>query len=419
MSASEMPLLGALVNGTTPPDAVRKVFALLSPEDLYEPKNGAVLEACMAVFAEDQTIDPTRVLPMLLSRGLARAIPDDPGSYLHDLIKAACNPGSVTWHADAIFQTAQRRRAAVTLQRALHDLETTDDLGGWWRELEDSAFTGRALAGAGVRDSGFMDLTEFLSQADPPPQYVIPHMLARGEKCIITGGEGLGKSTVFRQLCLCSAVGLHPFTREQVEPRRVMFVDAENTPDKTRFEMRGLLRLAEEDGAKLQPGMFRIPDRKVRALNLLKPDGVSWLLREASEYQPHLVFIGPLYKVTGGRSLNDEEVAQRLIDAFERLSDVSDSALLLEAHAGKGKDRAGNREWAVRGSAALMGWPSFGFGLAPGEESDMRSAEMHSFRGGRETGRRWPRTLIEGARWPWEDGGLPVRDLWQMPRGAA
>lgn len=412
MTSSETALLGALVGGTTPDDAVRKVFSLIGPQDMFEPKNAAVLEACMAVFAEDHAIDPTRVLPMLLSRGLARAIPSDPASYLHDLVKSACNPGSVTYHADLIFQAAQRRNASVALQRALGMLETAEDLSAWWRALEDQAVLGRSLAGLGVRDSGFVDLGDFLAQEDLPPQYVIPNMLARGEKCIITGGEGLGKSTVFRQLSLCSAVGLHPFTREHVEPRRVLFIDAENTPDKTRREMRGLVRLAAEHGARLKPGMFRVPERKVRALNLLKAESVSWLLREATEYQPHLIFIGPLYKVTGGRSLNDEEVAQRVIDALERLSDVSEAALLIEGHAGKGKDRSGNREWAVRGSSALMGWPSFGFGLAPGDERDLRSAELHSFRGGRETGRHWPRTLIEGARWPWEDADQAIRDTW-------
>ena len=191
-----------------------------------------------------------------------------------------------------------------------------------------------------------------------------------------------------------------------------MFVDGENSPAKTRREMRTLVELAAEHQAPLAPGMFRVPERKVREANLLRADFLSWLLREATEYQPHLVFIGPIYKMTGGRSLNDEEVAQQVIAALERISDTSDAAMLIEAHAGKGKDRAGAREWAPRGSSALLGWPDFGFGLAPGDERDMRSADVHSWRGGRELGRRWPHSLIEGARWPWEDGGRPVSDLW-------
>lgn len=410
--ASEAALLGALVAGTVPDDAIRRTFSLLSPGDLFEPKHSAVLEACMAVFAQDQAIDPTRVLPMLLSRGLARAIPGSPAVFLHELVAGACNPGSVTWHADEVFQAAQRRHASVTLSRALQQLEAVEDLGGWWRDLEEAAVVGRALAGVGVRDSGFTDLTEFLAEQDVPAEFVIPEMLARGEKAVITGGEGLGKSTVFRQLSLCAAVGLHPFTRQPVMPRRVMFVDAENSPSKTRRELRGLVALAEAHDAPIRAGMFRVPDRKVRALNLLKAEGVAWLLREATEFQPHLVFIGPLYKLTGGRSLIDEEVAQRVIDALERLSDVSDAALLIEAHAGKGKDRGGDREWSPRGSSALLGWPDFGFGIAPGDESDLRSAVVHPWRGGRELGRRWPRELIEGARWPWEDGSRPVSDLW-------
>ncbi len=60
-----------------------------------------------------------------------------------------------------------------------------------------------------------------------------------------------------------------------------------------------------------------------------------------------------------------------------------------------------------RGSSALLGWPEFGYGLEPQEESNGTGAWWTPWRGGREK-RRWPKLLRKGY-----EGELPwVVDLW-------
>jgi replicative DNA helicase len=76
----------------------------------------------------------------------------------------------------------------------------------------------------------------------------------------------------------------------------------------------------------------------------------------------------------------------------------------MEAHAKKQDMSAGARDLAPRGSAALLGWPEFGFGLYP--EGDKQTGEtlksrIVRWRGDRDQGRDWPTELQKGGPFPW------------------
>jgi replicative DNA helicase len=49
-----------------------------------------------------------------------------------------------------------------------------------------------------------------------------------------------------------------------------------------------------------------------------------------------------------------------------------------------------------------MGWPEFGFGLAP----DGDDATVQRWRGDRDRNRIWPKTLIKGGPFPWSADNL-------------
>src|SRR5690606_2357350 len=72
-------------------------------------------------------------------------------------------------------------------------------------------------------------LAEFLSGGDDPADWVIPGLLERGDRFILTGSEGLGKSVLFRQIAVGAAAGIHPFTQRRIDPNRVLYVDVENS----------------------------------------------------------------------------------------------------------------------------------------------------------------------------------------------
>jgi hypothetical protein len=62
------------------------------------------------------------------------------------------------------------------------------------------------------------DLWQFLGTADDEFDWIVPGLIERGDRLMLTGFEGLGKSMLTRQLAVTMAAGLHPFrwARERV-----------------------------------------------------------------------------------------------------------------------------------------------------------------------------------------------------------
>jgi ATPase subunit of ABC transporter with duplicated ATPase domains len=67
-------------------------------------------------------------------------------------------------------------------------------------------------------DIGLLDLDAFLAEPDPEYDWLIPGLLERGDRVIVTGQEGKGKSTLLRQIGVQVAAGIHPFTLDDIVP---------------------------------------------------------------------------------------------------------------------------------------------------------------------------------------------------------
>lgn len=246
-------------------------------------------------------------------------------------------------------------------------------------------------------------LSEILAGSDSY-DWVIPDLLERQDRLILTGAEGAGKTTFARQICVMAAAGLHPLhravdvktgrkTAQLMQPARVLVIDAENTEKQWRRATRFTARRAATQGA-LDPGQ----EMQVVAghrIDVTRGVHLGEIHRLVDRHKPDLLYIGPLYKITHGAIMTDDDAAPLLV-ALDSLRERG-IALLMEAHASKG-DGAGARDLRPRGSAALMGWPEFGFGLQPGLDG---SVELKRWRGDRDE-RMWPRYLARGDEWPWE-----------------
>lgn len=401
---SEVAVLGYMLENREPA-CTQELWSLLSPEDFYLPKHEHLARVLYALFQDGEVIDPVRVLQEIVRKDMVRVTGGSPG-YLHDLMRHAAVSGSqARWHAQAVVDQARLREAHVLLQRTQQRLsgpDASEALGGVLADLEDELYALKLMANAGM-STGTVDFLDFLEQPDPPLDFVIEGLLARRERAVITGGEGLGKSTFMRQMALCTAAGLHPFTRALCEPRRVLWVDVENPEVMSRRKFRGIYEHSVmPQGRTISRGMLTL--RHPRGLSLLESRDVAMLMRMVTEHRPDLLVIGPLYKVAGG-SLSDEDVADRVIRTLDQLAGISDAALLLEAHAGHSKGAGGTRDWRPRGSSILLGWPDFGFGLGLSDDERaevQRIVDVHSWRGERHTDRAWPRHMMAGSRWPWE-----------------
>lgn len=243
-------------------------------------------------------------------------------------------------------------------------------------------------------------LGEFLDEEDEPYRWVIPGLLDRGDRLILTGSEGLGKSVLLRQIAVCAAAGVHPFTGSRIPQQRVLLVDCENGPDKIRRHLRPLRVAGAKHGEDPSDSLFI--ESVQGGLNVAKPEDEQWLVRIVAALQPSLLVTGPIYKLHE-QNPNDEETARQVAKVLDRCRSVADCALITEAHAGHGSSfNKSERPVRPAGSSLWLRWPEFGYGLRAHDTytPENRIVEMVPWRGDREE-REWPATLASGGNWPW------------------
>lgn len=306
-----------------------------------------------------------------------------------------------TSYAGAVRTDALRRVASQMGQQLIMDAkdggvapaELLTNVRGQIDTAIDGAVTGKLNA---------KTLAEILDGSDHY-DWVIPGLLERQDRLILTGAEGAGKTTLARQVCVMAAAGLHPLNRDidvhgrstaqMIQPVRVLVIDAENTEKQWRRATRHTAKLAAADGV-LDPGqeMHVVAGHRI---DVTRGVHLGEIHRLVDQHKPDLLYIGPLYKITHGAIMTDDDAAPLLV-ALDSLRERG-LALLMEAHAAKG-DGHGTRDLRPRGSAALMGWPEFGLGLHPFDDG---SVELKRWRGDRDQ-RGWPTILERGIDWPWE-----------------
>jgi len=257
--------------------------------------------------------------------------------------------------------------------------------------------------GAVKRELDVKTLAEVLAGSDDYA-WIIPDLLEQRDRFVLTGGEGAGKSTFVRQLAILSAAGIHPTLFHEIEPVSVLVIDAENSEKQWR-------RAAQWPVAKAQGiSWARDPAEAVKLacaprLDLTRDAHLGQVHRLVDRFNPDVLFIGPLYRLTPRAITNDDDAAP-LLAALDTLRDRG-LALVMEAHAGHAVGAGGERDLRPRGSAALMGWPEFGKGIRVDRDSEGTRFDMVAWRGDREV-RNWPTRMRRGnpGEWSW----IPVED---------
>lgn len=238
-----------------------------------------------------------------------------------------------------------------------------------------------------TRPRRFLDTLELLHEPEPDHVWVIPGVLERGDRVILTGGEGDGKTTLCRQLGMQAAIGVHPFTLESIERRRTLLMDLENP---RRLVRRKLWELHLAAHKTLEPGWLTVATipQGIDLANELHRDYLSGVLDKIG---PELVIAGPLYKMSSGDP-TEEGPARATALWWDTMRERLGFALVLEAH--QPHAVAGSRRVERPYGASLwLRWPEFGLHLA-------RDGTLHHWRGDRDE-RDWPLMLSRGGEWPW------------------
>lgn len=391
------------------PTSVREAVAHVMGSDFADVRLGALFNLVVGMVTAGGTtaVTPPTVLAEAQKRR-AEALRDktgrspwlalpDPGMFA-ELISAG-GTRSVAADAKVIREAAVGRRLGKFGRRVTQAAESGTDMAALAAAVAQEAKR--------IRDGWHSDGMPFRTLADVLDDqalsefdWIVPGLLERGDRLVLTGAEGQGKSTWLRQILLCAAAGIQPFTAGTYPPCKVMVIDAENSFRQWHRKARGVV-LAVEQLTGVNPAEH-VQLACVPRQDITRARDLGNIHAALDDYEPDLLMIGPLYKLLPGAINNDTDAAP-LITALDGVRDRG-ITLLMEAHAGKGEGAGGERNWAPRGSAALLGWPEFGLGLAPDAE-DPTIAHVRRWRGDRDE-RDWPRRLRRGGVMPWTNDAI-------------
>ena len=229
--------------------------------------------------------------------------------------------------------------------------------------------------------------------------WVIPGLLARRERLVLTGAEGHGKSTLLAQIGLCAGFGVSPVDESvQFAPKRVMYLDVENTHE---TQLSKLWRFIASRVRPLAADPDMTPDirlSKRRMIDLMSPVERRAFIDEVDRVQPDLLIMGSGYKLADSTDHREFALAiQRTADAIRARTGC---AVIIETHAGHGlaNDRNGMRP---DGSSYWLRWPEFGHGMVPIPDQPGHWVRNVKWRGDRVQGRDWPAGWRSGIGLPW------------------
>ena len=383
---AEMSVLGeAMRNGKVSAE----VSALIAPTDMYRPILQQIAQICWDLTDKDVSCNPVTVLDEYRRRRL-------PTSEIHVVAELAGFGHPGTHHARIIRECAARRRLIATADR-LAQLAVAPEMDPWDTAASVSVTTGQLAENADpIQPEPLTDVVDFAA-GSVEFDWLVPGLLERGDRLLITGSEGSGKTWLIRQFAVTVAAGLHPFSGARIIPRSVLLIDLENG---TRHLRRGTVRLLEHAariGRAVPRGRMSIESLPA-GIDLTRVDDEAWLFRLCEAAKPDVLVIGPLYRMHAA-DMTQEEPARQLTRVLDAIRAKHHCAVLVETHAGHGAGM-GVRDLRPVGSSLFRRWPEFGYGLRTNTTDD-QLMDLVSWRGARDE-RAWPSHLRRGGsdEWP-------------------
>ncbi len=384
----------------------KKVRSIITGNDFHWPAHEALWAAMERLEHHGKAIGAPSVMELVKTNPQAAAI-------LPEMVTAYATPDEVESYAGIIRSLAIRRRTTNELVGALHQARNPSLNAEGFLASIVTKFTNLRDAGSNPQIDA-LTLRELLEREDDPYDWLIPNVLERGDRLILTGEEGQGKSVLLRQIAVCAAAGLHPFQPDRIQPANALIIDAENSERQVRRHMRGLTAAVGARGVR-DPRDHVMVECTGR-IDITSDMALSRIHQTIDAQQPDIIVIGPMYRLTP-RAIQTDDEAAPLLAALDTIKDRG-ICLLIEAHAGHGQGATGSRNMRPRGSSALLGWPEFGYGLRgnpdfPGEYL------LDRWRGDRDE-RDWPSSLKRGGALPWTiTEQAAVERAWQEGRRIA
>jgi len=242
---------------------------------------------------------------------------------------------------------------------------------------------------------------EFLREADNDTyDWVIPGLLEKSERVIVVAAEGVGKTMLARQVAICAAAGMHPFTYQPMPPVRTLTIDLENPERIIRRASRSIMENAvRKSGAKEVDARLYI---RPQGIDLCDPKDRMVIEQLIDSVKPQLICMGPLYKsYTDNGTKTSEALAIEVAKFLDKIRDVYGCALWLEHHAPLGSTMS-TRDLRPFGSSVWSRWPEFGISITPDPTAlEGYVYDVRHFRGARDK-RAWPIKMKRSLALPFE-----------------
>jgi hypothetical protein len=390
-------------------NAAAGAFLSVPPSAYFVPKHEVLTAVMRDMAAKRQTIEAVTVVSEIMDRGLITKVP---ATYVHKILAGFWQTDNAMEYASRVLELYGRRFLTIGLARHLQALDADWETGEETTTVADTIGQVRTILdealkyAAGASMAAPVTLAEFLEQEDTY-NWLIPGLMERGDRLVLTGEEGFGKSEMTYQMAMCLAGGVHPFLGEVFEEKRVLMIDCENSRQQTRRRTRRIR--AAVDQVRVDCGAPAVTweknlflEHRMSGLDLTDGADQAWLENLIAEVGPDLVSVGPLYKLHKG-DINSGELARKMLDVIDQLRERHGFAFMSEAHPAKSEGSDGKRKMAPEGSSLFMRWPEFGFGMRRNKEDPQGTADVISWRGQREE-RDWPATLVRshgGGLLPW------------------
>ncbi|WP_407563360.1 DnaB-like helicase N-terminal domain-containing protein [Streptomyces sp. 184] len=397
---AEQSVLGACLLSAR---ARKDILDILDPADFYRPAHEAIFNGIGRMHARGEPVDAITLTKHLADTGeLARV---GGASYLHTCVQNTPTAANGDFYAEIVQDRALRRGM---IELGTRCVQLGFDPTGESHELVELAVTmARELRdrGRATADLPTEDILDFVQHEDTY-DWIVPGLLERGDRLVLTASEGGGKSTLLRQMAVTLAAGLHPFKPTEItDPVRLLVLDCENGAAASRRKFRPLLTAAAEVHQPMRRGQFHIECRP-EGLDLTRAADRAWTMRRVEKIKPDVLIIGPVYRLHAGNP-NDEELARKVSVVIDEARATARCAVLMEAHSPHNSGFAAHRPLRPLGSSLWMRWPEFGFGLRPVEDEKSaantdgaRGRRVVPWRGMRDE-RDWPRFIRQGSPWPW------------------
>lgn len=346
--------------------AGRDALARLTADDMPWEAARMIAEAIRSMDASGMPVDPVTVGAEMDSRGtLARV---GGRVALHELESQLVTAENVDYYA-ALLRGETRlrmaREAAEHAQRMLaHEEAVTPETA--WEVRADMESKIPGPFDDQVKD---YSLAAFMRSEESEERWLVPGLIARGERVVITGGEGLGKGVLLRQLAASAASGWHPFGAGKYPPVRVQYVDLENPRPAIKQTFFDCGRALNWDYNSVQ--MRYEPD----GVDLLGA-GTAWLHQVVGDYAPDLLVIGPAYKAIGDADERDGVIISRLLRRLDQIRRRHDVAIVIEQHS---PHEVQGQQRTVRpvGSSMWRRWCDVGIGLRPHDMSQEDKSDQY------------------------------------------